>query len=147
MTCKHKENGICGKDGPCLSPYCESEKQFSINPDKTQSKSMKSQPEALRLADALENLEATGWGGDCFALTEYSEKQAELAAIELRRLHQSETEAWRYADELEQERKKHKLQVLQLIDVIEDLIHLGKWKPEWEDARNLIKEIQEKNNV
>lgn len=45
------------------------------------------QPEALRLADALENLEATGWGGDCFMLTDWSEKQATLAAAELRRLH------------------------------------------------------------
>lgn len=42
---------------------------------------------ALELADSLENLEATGWGGDCFALTEHSEKQANLAAAELRRLH------------------------------------------------------------
>ena len=23
MTCKHKTNGICGKNGPCMSPYCE----------------------------------------------------------------------------------------------------------------------------
>lgn len=119
MACKHKENGICGKDGPCLSPYCE-EKVTS-----------NTQPKALHLADAYE---ATGLRGHLDT------------AIELRRLHQSETEAWRYADELEQERKKHKLQVLQLIDVIEDLIHLGKWKPEWEDARDLIKEIREKNN-
>ena len=132
MTCKHKENGICGKDGPCLSPYCESEKQFSLNTDKNESKLMKSHPEALRLADAL----------DVYMASEIEVQ----AAVELRRLHQSETEAWRYADELEQERKKHKLQVLQLIDVIEDLIHLGKWKPEWEDARDLIKEIREKNN-
>ena len=43
--------------------------------------------EALRLADALENLEATGWGGDCFALTKHSEQQAELAAAKLRRQH------------------------------------------------------------
>ena len=21
--CAHKTNGVCGKDGPCLSPYCE----------------------------------------------------------------------------------------------------------------------------
>ena len=45
---------------------------------------MSEQPEALRLADALENLESTGWG---LAITEYSEKQANLAAAELRRLH------------------------------------------------------------
>ena len=133
MACKHKENGICGKDGPCLSPYCESEKNVSLNPDKTQSKSMKSHPEALRLADAL----------DVYMASEIEVQ----TAVELRRLHQSETEAWRYANELEQECKKYKLQVLQLIDIIEDLIHLGKWKPEWEDARDLIKEIRENNNV
>lgn len=48
---------------------------------------MRTQPEALRLADELENLEATGWGGDCFALTEHSQQQAGEAAAELRRLH------------------------------------------------------------
>ena len=47
---------------------------------------MTTQPEALRLADELENLEATGWGGDCFALTEHSQQQAGEAATELRRL-------------------------------------------------------------
>ena len=130
MACKHKENGICGKDGPCLSPYCESETNVFLNPDKNGSKLMKSQPEALRLADALENLEATGWGGDCFTLTEYSQK----------------LKHGRYADEAEQECKKYKLQVLQLIDAIEDLMHWDNGKPEWEDARDLIKEIREKNN-
>lgn len=133
MACKHKENGICGKDGPCLSPYCESEKPFSLHPDKNGSKLMKSHPEALRLADAL----------DVYMTSEIEVQ----AAVELRRCHQSETEAWRYADELEQECKKHKLQVLQLIDAIEDLMHWDNGKPEWEDARNLIKEIQGKNDV
>lgn len=46
------------------------------------------QPEALRLADLL----AANWWPD--------------AAAELRRLHRSEREGWRYADELEQERKR-----------------------------------------
>jgi hypothetical protein len=49
------------------------------------------QSEALQLAVALENLEATGCG-DCFSLTEYSEKQANLAAAELRRLHEVNAE-------------------------------------------------------
>lgn len=53
---------------------------------------MADKPEALRLADALENLEATGWGGDCFALTKHSEQQAQLAADELRRLAGVEAE-------------------------------------------------------
>ncbi len=47
------------------------------------------QPEALRLADVIDRL---GLGDDI--------------AVELRRLHQSEREGWRYADELEQERKR-----------------------------------------
>ena len=51
---------------------------------------------AEELAAKLGNLEATGWGGDCFALTEYSEKQAELAAAELRRLA-AEVESLRHA--------------------------------------------------
>lgn len=61
---------------------------------------MSEQAEELRLADALENLEATGYGGDCFELTAHSEKQANLAAAELRRLHaerQLDREAMRRA--------------------------------------------------
>jgi len=44
-------------------------------------------PEALRLADALDSVTSPG-----------------PVSAELRRLHQSEREAWRYAAELEQER-------------------------------------------
>lgn len=51
---------------------------------------MNTQPESLRLADQLENLEATGCG-DSFSLTPYSEKQANLAAAELRRLYEENT--------------------------------------------------------
>jgi hypothetical protein len=54
----------------------------------------KERPKALRLADDLEH--PAGSSGV------YRDK----AAAELRRLHQSEKEAWRYADELEQERKR-----------------------------------------
>jgi len=49
---------------------------------------MNTQPEALRLADELDRLESIGWGGDQADLTKYSEEQAELAAAELRRLHE-----------------------------------------------------------
>ncbi len=97
---------------------------------------MKQQPVALQFAYMLED--------ESF---EHLPVSLSNIAAELRRLHQSETEGWRYADELEQERKKHKLQVLQLIDAIEDLMYWDNGKPEWEDARNLIKEIQEKNDV
>lgn len=54
------------------------------------------QSETLRLADALDELDAQfSFRGLCGE-----------AAAELRRLHQSEREAWRYAAELEQERKR-----------------------------------------
>lgn len=51
------------------------------------------QPEALRLAEWLEKRQ----------MVMLEDKQA---AAELRRLHQSEFEGWRYAAELEQERKR-----------------------------------------
>ena len=51
------------------------------------------QPDALRLADWLERR----------TMIMFEDKQA---AAELRRLHQSEREGWRYAAELEQERKR-----------------------------------------
>lgn len=54
------------------------------------------QPEALRLADALEY----------DFNTSYISETMWKAAAELRRLHQSEREGWRYADELEQERQR-----------------------------------------
>jgi hypothetical protein len=53
------------------------------------------EPEALRLADALNNLEATGACSDSVALTDWSWQQAELAAAELRRLHPFEAECER----------------------------------------------------
>jgi uncharacterized UPF0160 family protein len=52
---------------------------------------MTAQHKALQLADLLETVGRL-WEDE--------------AAEELRRLHQSEKEAWRYADELEQERKR-----------------------------------------
>ena len=55
---------------------------------------MNTQPEALRLAEIIETA-AKVFGGP-----------ASNIASELRRLHQSEREGWRYADELEQERRR-----------------------------------------
>ena len=52
---------------------------------------------ALRLADALEQQFPIG------TAQHYLDGEA---AVELRRLHQSEREGWRWADELEQERKR-----------------------------------------
>lgn len=68
------------------------------------------------------------------------------AANEIERSNQSEKEGWRYADQLEQERKRLNLRVLQLIDAIEDLMYWDNGKPEFEDARNLIDEIRKENN-
>jgi len=52
---------------------------------------MTTQPEALRLADDLQSGHF---------------EMAMFAAEELRRLYQSEREGWRWADELEQERRR-----------------------------------------
>ena len=56
---------------------------------------MNTQPEALRLATILQT---SGW--------QPTQQELLEAAAELRRLYQSEREGWRYADELEQERKR-----------------------------------------
>lgn len=53
------------------------------------------QPEALSISNRLKNQQQP-----------LSLALREKAAAELRRLHQSEREGWRYANELEQERKR-----------------------------------------
>ena len=63
------------------------------------------QPEALLYADKLEKV---------FGLSEY--------ANEIRRLHQSEREAWRYADEVEQERKRLHEVNAELVDALKVVI-------------------------
>jgi hypothetical protein len=68
------------------------------------------QPEALRLAYVLEQ------GHDL--------RDEEEAAAELRRLHQSEREAWRYADELEQERKRLHEVNAELVEALKQIIDL-----------------------
>ncbi len=60
---------------------------------------MNTQPEALRLAESLE--------AD-FKSDSHNFDDMIQAAAELRRLHQSEREGWRHADELEQERQRLK---------------------------------------
>ena len=54
----------------------------------------------------------------------YGEDEAEAAA-ELRRLDQSEREGWRYADELEQERKRLAALNAELVEALEKLARLG----------------------
>ena len=61
------------------------------------------QPEALRLADALDEL----------GLPHY--------AAELRRLSVSEREGWRYADELEQERKRLETANAELLEALKEV--------------------------
>jgi chromosome segregation ATPase len=65
-----------------------------VKPSNEGEEHMNAQPEALRLADWLD--------GSSNGPMDAKHK----AAAELRRLHQSEREGWRYADELDQERKR-----------------------------------------
>jgi len=102
---------------------------------------MDEQPVALRLADALEE-------------KEYPPRRA--AAAELRRLHQSEREGWRYANELEQERKRLTALNAQLLDKVLQVIKemrpaaaAIKDKPAswWLDRiEEAVKQLKEKNN-
>lgn len=63
---------------------------------------MNTQTKAERLAEALDIMATNE---DMGRKPDPSDKRRKAAA-ELRRLHQSEREGWRYADELEQERKR-----------------------------------------
>ena len=78
------------------------------------------QQKAIRLADELINTP--------FRITRYE------AAAELRRLHKSEREGWRYADELEQERKRLHEVNAELVDALDCLM---KWQ---------VKNVQVWNN-
>jgi hypothetical protein len=96
---------------------------------------MDQQPEALRLADELE----TAWKD--------MEGCAEFAA-ELRRLHQSEREGWRYANELEQERKRLHSVNAQLLEALEEIVrdysyHFRQGNPWGDKARAAIAAAKE----
>ena len=72
---------------------------------------MSTQPEALRIAEALEAFEWNNYD----------------AAAEIRRLYQSEREAWRHADELEQERKRlhdANTELLEACKAFSDYVHM-----------------------
>ena len=124
MTCKHKDIHGCGKAGPCLSPYCDTEAR-----ERNISEKLKQQ---VKLG---------------LYYKEVSDTIMLEAANEIERSNQSEKEGWRYADQLEQERKRLNLRVLQLIDAIEDLMYWDNGAPEFEDARDLIDEIRKENNA
>ena len=54
------------------------------------------------------------------------------AAAELRRLHSSEKEGWRYSDELEQSRKKLETSNSQLIAALNAMLtHMGMDEDDW----------------
>lgn len=72
---------------------------------------MNEQPEALVLADAIEK-------------GNYFHEDVMYAATELRRLHQTEREGWRYADELEKERKRLERVNQELMKVIAKALDL-----------------------
>lgn len=69
------------------------------------------QPEALRLADLIDNRHCTY--GDI-----------DEAADELRRLHQSEREGWRYADEMEQARKRLHEVNIELVEALQVVVRV-----------------------
>ena len=73
-------------------------------------------PHAIRLADALDQLYKTP-------------PSVTDAAIELRRLHQSEQEGWRWARECETEVKRLK-------DIIDELENDDLPKRQWQDLTN-----------
>ena len=60
------------------------------------------------------------------------------AAAELRRLSVSEREGWRYADELEQERKRLETANAELLEALKSVMYWDNGKPEWEEARAAI---------
>ncbi len=66
---------------------------------------MDKQPKALELADFLDHLQGCA-----------------EAAAELRRLHQSEKEGWRHADELEQDRKRLHEVNTELVESLKELL-------------------------
>lgn len=74
---------------------------------------MNTQPTALRLADALNASNSNG-------------KMCDEAAAELRRLHQTEREGWRYADELEKERKRLERVNQELMEALVECERYGK---------------------
>lgn len=69
---------------------------------------MNTQPKALQLADEFED---DAW-------ISHTSQWSEEAVAELRRLHQSEREGWRYADELEQERKRLHVLTQKLVEAL-----------------------------
>ena len=71
------------------------------------------QPEALVLADLLDTV---------IFERPTEDELAKDAAAELRRLHQSEREGWRYANELEQERKRLYEVNAELVEALEAVI-------------------------
>lgn len=93
-------------------------------------KTMTTQPEALRLAELCEGSANAG------SAEPWTRRQA---AAELRRLHQSEREAWRYADELEQSRKALLEALERLVGMAETFSdELHKDHPDVVDARAAI---------
>ena len=84
---------------------------------------MKTQPKALRLADALDERRVTRWVHATVETPQASgysvDAECAQAAAELRRLHQSEREGWRYAKELEHERKELSALLRQALEALE----------------------------
>jgi hypothetical protein len=76
------------------------------------------QPEALRLADMIESLPPTGLGGDGIHLDIHFVEPTDLAAAELRRLH----EEVKYIPALERVLDKQGAKILRLHEVNQELL-------------------------
>lgn len=97
---------------------------------------MTEQPEALRLAERLDDFAAA-------SMFEFYAEELNDAAAELRRLHQSEREGWRYADELEQERKRLHSVNAQLLEALERLVNDEEYWDAMANARAAIAAAKE----
>ena len=99
------------------------------------------QPKALRLAEWLQSgADDPMWSDH----TEMPKSVAAHAAAELRRLHQSEREGWRYADELERGRKRLESINAQLLEALERLVNDDEY---WDAMANARAAIEAVHNI
>ncbi len=92
---------------------------------------MNTKPTALLLAEKLEQQFPLG------TAQHYLDGEA---AAELRRLHQSEREGWRYAKELEHERKELSALLRQALEALEWHIERGAWGQDLEGLTAALRE-------
>ncbi len=100
---------------------------------------MNTKPTALLLAEKLEQQFPLG------TAQHYLDGEA---AAELRRLHQSEREGWRYAKELEHERKELSALLRQALEALEKMLDDAKHEcvtvTHWNDCVDTITALRER---